>query len=129
MISISKSLRSAAIVAAATLTLAATGALAQNLSTTRPAHSSESKSSTAPNTEHSPEVTTSSATSTEPTEKPDVETTEAAKTDKTDPDHHGDCVSKIARDHTQTEANKDGKQSHGAWVSDWAHSCPNPPKT
>jgi hypothetical protein len=50
-------------------------------------------------------------------------------TDKADPDAHGDCVSKHAHDHSKTDANKHGKQSHGALVSDWAHSCPNSPTT
>jgi hypothetical protein len=119
MISITKNLRSAAIVAAAILTLAATSALAQNLSTSRPSHSPESKSSAAPKASDSAETT---APNVESTEKPDVETTEAAKTDKTDPDHHGDCVSAIAKGDT-TAPNTHGQTNHGWAVRKAAHGC------
>jgi hypothetical protein len=127
VISIPKNLRSAAIVALAVGALAGTSALAANLSAPGQSHHPDSKSSPAP------KATTHAA----PVESPDVtgksraETVEPTEvdTDKAESDAHGDCVSKIARDHTKTEANKHGKQSHGALVSDWAHSCPNPPTT
>jgi hypothetical protein len=127
VISIPKNLRSAAIVALAVGALAGTSALAANLSAPGQSHHSDSKSSPAP------KATTHAAPgeSTDVTGQSRAETVEptVVDTDKADPDAHGDCVSKIARDHTQTEVNKNGKHSHGAWVSDWAHSCPIRPTT
>jgi hypothetical protein len=112
-------------VALAVGALAGTSALAANLSAPGASHHSDSKSSPAPKaTTHageSPDVTGQSRAETvEPT---------VVDTDKAASDAHGGCVSKIARDHTKTEANKHGRKTHGALVSDYAHSCPNLPTT
>jgi hypothetical protein len=123
MISITKNLRSAAIVAIAIGALAATGALAQNLSTPGASHRPASKSSPAAKAAHSPEATESpkvaeSATP-EATEKAD-----ASNTAKTDADKHGDCVSAVARNHSLVADNGHGRSTHGAVVSKAAHDCP-----
>jgi hypothetical protein len=123
MISITKNLRSAAIVAIAIGALAATGALAQNLATSGASHRPESKSSPAAKAAHTPEASESPevtvSTSAEPTEKADV-----GKTAKTDADKHGDCVSAVARNHSLVADNGHGQSTHGAAVSKAAHDCP-----
>jgi hypothetical protein len=123
MISITKNLRSAAIVAIAIGALAATGALAQNLATSGASHRPESKSSTAARAAHSPEASESpkvaESASPEATEQVD-----ASKTAKTDADKHGDCVSAVARTHSLVADNGHGQSTHGAAVSKAAHDCP-----
>jgi hypothetical protein len=123
MISITKKLRSAAIVAIAIGALAATGALAQNLSTPGATHRPESKSSHAAKAAHSPEATESpkvaesaSAAATDPAD--------ASKTAKTGAGKHGECVSAVARNHSLVADNGHGRSTHGAAVSKAAHECP-----
>ena len=119
MISITKKLRSAAIVATAIGALAATGAMAQNLSTPGASHRPESKSSAAPKATPSPK----------PSESPDITASNSAQTEKadvakTDADKHGDCVSAVARNHSLVADNGHGHSTHGAAVSKAAHDCP-----
>ncbi|HXA41763.1 MAG TPA: hypothetical protein VNV65_02500 [Candidatus Solibacter sp.] len=104
MISISKNLRSAAIVAAAFATLAGTGALAQ--SATGAAHANP-KSTTAPKATPSPEAS----------EKPDVTTSETPEVQSSADanDAHGDCVSAVAK--SDATATAHGHTNHGAAVS------------
>ena len=117
MISITKNLRSAAIVAIAIGALAATGAMAQNLSTPGASHSPHSKSSPAPK----------ATPSSKPSESPDATGSPSdAQTEKPDAagGKHGDCVSKVARDHGLVADNGHGQTNHGAAVSKAAHDCP-----
>ena len=118
MIPITKKLRSAAIVAIAIGALAATGALAQNLSSPGASHRPESKSTSAAKAALSPEAS----------ESPDGTASNTAQTQtagaaNTDADKHGDCVSAVARDHTLFADNGHGKSTHGAAVSKAAHDC------
>jgi hypothetical protein len=120
MISITKNLRSAAIVAIAIGALAATGALAQNLSTPGATHRPESKSSPAAKAAHSPEATESPKVA----ESAAPEATETADAAKTGAGKHGECVSAVARDHSLVADNGHGRSTHGAAVSKAAHDCP-----
>ncbi|SRR5258708_4182441 len=109
MISISKNFRSAAIVGMAVAALAGTSALAANLNTQSPSHSTHAKASTAPNAKVSPEAA----------ETPDVNghSDAAPQTDKplTAGDAHGDCVSAVAK--SDATATAHGHTNHGAAVS------------
>ena len=102
MISISKNLRSAAIVATAFAALAGTGALAQSV--TGAAHANP-KSTTAPKATPSPEAS----------EAPDVKGSPEADGAQGANDAHGDCVSAVAK--SDATATAHGHTNHGAAVS------------
>jgi hypothetical protein len=123
MISITKNLRSAAIVAIAIGALAGTGALAQNLSTPGASHRPESKSSSSAKAAHSREASESPEVAASTTPEP-TDTSDASKAAKTDADKHGDCVSVAARNHSLVADNGHGRSTHGAAVSKAAHDCP-----
>ena len=110
MISISKNLRSAAIVATAFAALAGTGALAQSV--TGATHANP-KSTTAPKATPSPEAT----------ETPDVKASADANTDVAGPqdsnNSHGKCVSAAAKT-DKTLATPHHAANHGGFVSNAA---------
>ncbi len=104
MISISKNLRSAAIVATAFAALAGTGALAQSV--TGATHANP-KSTAAPKATPSPEAS----------EKPDVSVSETPDVQPSAGagEAHGDCVSAVAK--SDATATAHGHTNHGAAVS------------
>jgi hypothetical protein len=102
MISISKNLRSAAIVATAFAALAGTGALAQSV--TGATHASP-KSTTAPRATPLPEAS----------EAPDVKGSPEADATPNAGNTHGDCVSDVAT--TKATFTAHGHTNHGAAVS------------
>ena len=104
MISISKNLRSAAIVATAIGALAGTGALAQNMSTQGATHAN-AKSFSAPN----------ASSNSEASETPDVNSNPDTPEASSSPGAHGLCVSAVAK--SDATATAHGHTNHGAAVS------------
>jgi hypothetical protein len=116
-------LRSAALTAAAIAVVGGTTALAASVPLVVPRldpakphlHTSASPSAEAsPEAKESPEA--------KPSESPDP-TPPVVVTSPSANGTHGDCVSKVAQDHSAVAKNKNGKETHGAAVSQAAHEC------
>ena len=118
MISVTKNIRSAAIVATAIAALAGTGALAQNLSTAGATHNSSSNSSSAL------KATPSAEPSDSPDASPKADATPNASKTGVPGGAHGACVSAVAQNKSAVVDNGHGQKTHGARVSKAAHDCP-----
>src|SRR5258708_25450188 len=108
--------RSALLAAMATLFLLGTAALAAQKPSPSPSASPSDTVSASPT--ESPEASPSASPESSPA-APIVLGSPSA-----DPDAHGDCVSKVARDKTAEATDHHGDKNHGAAVSQAAQSCP-----